>query len=169
MGQSRYLRLIAACLLLGLAACAPAERADGSGPSGEELRQALLRTDREFSEASQAQGAAKAFADYMTEDAVMLPNGAHIVEGSERIKEFLDGDADSELTWEPLRAEVSASGDLGYTYGTYEYRAADADGKLAVGYGKYVSIWKRQPDGEWKWVLDTGNPSPAPSQPDAGE
>jgi ketosteroid isomerase-like protein len=56
-------------------------------------------------------------------------------------------------------ADISASGDLGYTYGTYEFRAKD--GKLIVEHGKYTSIWKQR-DGKWKVVLDMGNASPEP-------
>jgi ketosteroid isomerase-like protein len=57
------------------------------------------------------------------------------------------------LRWEPLGAEVS--GNLGYTYGLY---------RSSNGYGKYVSVWKKQRDGSWKIVVDAGNTSPAPAK-----
>jgi ketosteroid isomerase-like protein len=56
-------------------------------------------------------------------------------------------------------ADISASGDLGYTYGTYEFRAVGKDGNPVVEHGKYTSIWKKQRDGSWKVVLDMGNAS----------
>jgi ketosteroid isomerase-like protein len=52
---------------------------------------------------------------------------------------------------------MAASGDFGYTYGTFEFRSRDKEGKLVSNYGKYTSIWKRQKDGSWKVVLDMGN------------
>jgi ketosteroid isomerase-like protein len=73
---------------------------------------------------------------------------------------FLD-DKNNRLIWTPVGADISASGDLGYTYGNYEFHSKDKDGKAAVEYGKYTSIWKLQKDGSWKVVLDMGNASPA--------
>ena len=71
---------------------------------------------------------------------------------------FLD-DKDNHLSWTPVGADISASGDLGYTYGTYEFRSIGKDGKTSVEQGKYTSIWKMQKDGSWKVVLDMGNTS----------
>jgi ketosteroid isomerase-like protein len=61
------------------------------------------------------------------------------------------------LTWEPLYADISVSGDLGYTYGLFASHTKT--GKL-LGRGKYVTIWKKQRDGTWKYVLDGGNEGP---------
>jgi ketosteroid isomerase-like protein len=66
------------------------------------------------------------------------------------------------LTWTPVKADMSVSGDLGYTYGNYVYTAKDKDGKVVVNYGKYTSIWKKQKDGQWKVIVDVGNSSPDP-------
>jgi ketosteroid isomerase-like protein len=72
---------------------------------------------------------------------------------------FLD-QKDNHLTWTPVGADISASGDLGYTYGTFEFRSKDKDGKPIIEHGKYTSIWKKQKDGSWKVALDMGNASP---------
>jgi len=66
------------------------------------------------------------------------------------------------LTWTPVKAEMSKSGDLGFTYGNYVFTAKNKDGKLVAGYGKYTSIWKKQEDGQWKVLVDMGNDSPDP-------
>jgi ketosteroid isomerase-like protein len=60
----------------------------------------------------------------------------------------------------PVGADVSSTGDLGYTYGTFEFSSTGKDGKPQVEHGKYTSIWKKQGDGSWKVVLDMGNASP---------
>jgi ketosteroid isomerase-like protein len=68
------------------------------------------------------------------------------------------------LTWQPTRADVSRSGDLGYTVGSFERKSSDPQGNPAVRRGKYVTIWKKQADGNWKVVVDIGNldqPPPA--------
>ncbi len=58
------------------------------------------------------------------------------------------------LTWEPLQSD--ASGDLGYTNGTYEARFRDAKGNAMTRTGRYLTIWKKQADGSWKVVRDIG-------------
>jgi len=88
---------------------------------------------------------------------VEVPNGGPVISGKVNIAPgmtFLD-DPNNRLTWTPVGGDISASGDLGYTYGTFEFRAKDK-----VDYGKYTSIWKLQKDGSWKVVLDMGNASP---------
>jgi ketosteroid isomerase-like protein len=59
--------------------------------------------------------------------------------------------------WQPVKADVSRSGDLGYTYGPYKSLAGDVKG---AEQGHYVRIWKRQTDDNWKVVLDILNPLP---------
>jgi ketosteroid isomerase-like protein len=65
------------------------------------------------------------------------------------------------LTWEPLKAD--ASGDLGYTFGNWARKSKTAAGSDTTVYGNYVSIWKRQADGSWKYVFDSGNGTPGPT------
>jgi ketosteroid isomerase-like protein len=61
-------------------------------------------------------------------------------------------------------ADISSSGDMGYTYGTYEFASSDRNGKPVVDHGKYTTIWKKQKDGSWKVVLDMGNAGIEPPQ-----
>jgi ketosteroid isomerase-like protein len=51
---------------------------------------------------------------------------------------------------------MAASGELGYTYGTYQLKSRATDSLMGVG--KYATIWIKQADGTWKAILDTGNP-----------
>jgi ketosteroid isomerase-like protein len=69
------------------------------------------------------------------------------------------------LTWWPAYADVSRAGDLGWTTGPYEYRDKPTDEKPADT-GHYFTIWRRQPDGSFKFVLDLGAPHPAPDAPE---
>lgn len=69
------------------------------------------------------------------------------------------------LTWSALFADVSDDGTLGYTYGRYESHRPGPDGKEAVRGGFFLTIWKRQPDGTWRYVMDNGAPDrPAPGK-----
>jgi len=123
----------------------------------------LKRLEGEFMKAAAEKGS-QGYMSYYADDSVEVPNGGPLIQGKGEIAKgmgFLD-DRSNRLTWTPVGADISASGDLGYTYGNYEFDAKDKEGKPSVQYGKYTSIWKRQKDGSWKVVLDMGNASPDP-------
>jgi ketosteroid isomerase-like protein len=61
------------------------------------------------------------------------------------------------LSWEPLFADISKSNDLGYTYGVYKVQMDSPEGSTVDKEGTYVTIWKKDKNGDWKFVLDTGN------------
>jgi len=121
----------------------------------------LKQLEAEFMKAAAEKGS-QGYMSYYAEDSVELPNGAPAIQGKANIAKsmgFLD-DKTNHLSWTPVGADIS--GDLGYTYGTYEFRSKDKDGKPTVEYGKYTSIWKLQQDGTWKVVLDMGNATAQP-------
>ena len=131
----------------------------------DQEKAALMRTDVEFSAAAQKIGVGEAFLRYADEYATMLPAGKKAVNGLEAIRaEFADFPRGATLVWTPVLVQVARSGDLGYTLGTYESRRTGADGKPVTSYGKYCSVWKKQKDGGWKWVVDVGTPSPEPGK-----
>ncbi len=110
-----------------------------------------------------AEHGSQGYLSYYADDAVEVPNGTPLIQGKANIAKtmgFLD-QKDNHLTWTPVGADISASGDLGYTYGTFEFHSKDKDGKPVVNHGHYTSIWKKLQDGSWKVVLDMGNEGPA--------
>ena len=112
----------------------------------------ILKTDKEFSKASSTIGMKKAFIQYMDDDGTLLrPNHKPIIGANAILYLTEQNDSTYSLTWEPSSAQVSASGDLGYSYGIYNLQLQDT-----TLHGTYVSIWK-QKDGKWKFVLDSGN------------
>jgi ketosteroid isomerase-like protein len=148
-------RAAAAALALLAAAALPADE--------DKEKAALLSTDAAFSKMSEEKGALAAFLAYADEGVTMLPAGANPETGKDGVRRVFDGmPAGASLVWKPVTAVIAKAGDLGYTIGNYEARGSGADGKPMVRYGKYVSIWKRQPDRSWKFVVDIGNASPAP-------
>lgn len=108
-----------------------------------------------------AEHGSQGYLSYYADDAVEVPDGAPILQGKESIARttgFLDN-KQNHLTWTPVGAGISTSGDLGYTYGNCEFRSTGKGGKPVVAYGKYNTIWRKQRDGAWKVVLDMGNSS----------
>ena len=126
-------------------------------------KEKLLQTDKDFSETSLKLGAAEAFNQYLTEDALELPAGKNAVQGRDNIYNMMkDNQGDYKLEWTPQYAEVAKSGELGYTWGTYISSYNDEKGVEQKNYGKYLNIWKKQTDGSWKVAVDMGNSSPKP-------
>jgi len=120
-----------------------------------ELKVEILETDRAFSALSQSKGLRNAFMDFIDNDAVLLrPNSLPLAGGQAMDLIIRSNDSLSVLTWEPKKVEISNSGDLGYTYGVYSRKPGNED---TVYFGTYVTIWKRQPGGKWKFVLQSGN------------
>jgi ketosteroid isomerase-like protein len=120
----------------------------------------LLQLEADFMKAALERGA-EGYMSYYADDAVEVPNGADSIHGKANIAKTMSflNDKNNQLTWTPVDAGISISGDLGWTSGTYEFRTKGKDGKPKVDHGKYTTIWKKQPDGNWKVVLDMGNAS----------
>ncbi|MGB5288558.1 MAG: DUF4440 domain-containing protein [Ignavibacteriaceae bacterium] len=123
----------------------------------------LIQTDKDFSHTSLKLGAAEAFNKFLTEDALELPAGKNPVEGRKNIYDMMKGNqGDYTLEWTPQYAEVAKSGELGYSWGTYVLSYKNEKGEEQKSYGKYLNIWKKQTDGNWRVAVDMGNNSPEP-------
>ena len=145
---------LAITLLLAVVAF-PNTRPSASAAGGADT---LRRLEAEFMKAAAERGS-QGYMSYYAEDAAELPNGVDMLLGKEAIAKtmgFLD-QKDNHLTWTPVHADMAASGDLGYTYGTFVFQANDKDGKPVSHSGKYATIWKKQKDGTWKVAMDMGN------------
>jgi len=125
----------------------------------------ILEADKAFSEQSLMNGSNAAFSSFMAEDATLLRDNLYPLTGFTRIDSLLHSRNDSAFTlsWEPLYADVAASGDLGYSYGIWTYQLK-ADSTASVQ-GSYVTIWKKK-QGKWEWVLDCGNEGLEPASKD---
>ncbi|HKR60248.1 MAG TPA: nuclear transport factor 2 family protein [Pyrinomonadaceae bacterium] len=115
-------------------------------------RKSLLGRDYEFSQSSAKEGVVAAFTKYAAEDVRVFRNDHFPFVGKQAIPEALSGTKGT-LTWDPAFADASRSGDLGYTYGTYEVKT---DGALTAK-GNYMRFW-RKIDGAWRVVLDVADP-----------
>lgn len=113
----------------------------------------LIMVDSAFSALCKEKGMNHAFLYYVAEDGVMLrPNSMPVIGKNKIVDLFQNNDSNIEFSWHPLYAMVAKSGELGYTYGTYKIDTGNSKQK-----GTYVSVWKKNKNGEWKFVLDSGN------------
>lgn len=142
------------CLTLVLGACNPNENSTKKIDLLAE-QNLLLETDKDFSQLSVQKGMKAAFIEYIDSNGVLLRPGKIPIIGAHAIDYLIQiNDTSYSMNWEPQKAVVSESADLGYTYGLYAVHPNEKD---TIMYGTYVSIWKKQKDGSWKFVLDSGN------------
>ncbi len=134
-------------------------------PSDEGLLRAL---DEQWS-ATAAKNDIDGTVAFYAENAVLLPPNALIATDAKAIRASWAGllGPNTDLSWKVSGAEVASSGELGYVYGTYALTIRDPKGGSPVhDVGKFVEIWKKQADGQWKCIIDTYNsdlPAPAAS------
>ncbi len=140
-----------ALLLIAGASLSIAQKAN---PNDDE--QAIRKLDKEWSAAAQTKDVDKTVSFY-SDDASALPFNAPIATGKDQIRQVwahltsLPGFA---LTFGPTKIEVAKSGDLAYDVGTFELKSNDAQGNVNTEVGKYVVVWKKQPDKQWKAIID---------------
>ena len=121
-------------------------------------RDAMMATDAAFSAAAYPDVGA-AFAAFAAPDVAKIDVGP-IVYGREAVAAlFGPADPTHRLEWGPVDGVVASTGDLGFTIG-YARSIVVATGQ--TGWIKYLTIWKKQRTGEWRYVQDGGNGMPAP-------
>jgi ketosteroid isomerase-like protein len=148
-------------LLFSLAVCAMsvqtaafAQTADAAPDYAEEVMQA----DRDFSAMAKTDGLGEAFATYMDSvDGRIIRGRSEPLRGEDAIRESYSSIPDPViLHWYPEEGFASEAGDFGATWGSYEvHRDGDMD-TPAHERGRYLTVWRRNADGEWRGILDMG-------------
>jgi len=118
----------------------------------EEERNSLLAADRAWSQTTKD---LDKFLSYYTPDATSYPPGMPAVTGTDELRKMFGTMTSApgfSLTWTATKADVASSGDLGHTAGTYEMSMAGT-----MDRGKFITLWKKQPSGEWKVTDDIFN------------
>jgi uncharacterized protein (TIGR02246 family) len=151
------------CLVVLLSACTKVPEVD--------TREADAKAIKDVEAAMMKSATAKdvdAFVAFYTDDASILSPNAPIFTGKQAIKEGIKpmlSDPQFSLTLMPTHVEVSKSGDLAFSQGPYKMSFSDVRGNKFEDEGKYLTVWRKLPDGKWKVVEDTMNsdlPLPPP-------
>ncbi|MEO6612401.1 MAG: DUF4440 domain-containing protein [Chitinophagaceae bacterium] len=132
------------------------------------VKNEVISADIAFSKLSADSGYQKAFVAYAAENMVRLnPRQSATFGRNQLIEEFkkdTGSPADAPtLTWKPLHVEVADAGDFASAFGDWEIRTRLPGNKDTILYGNYITVWKKQSDGTWKFILDGGNPTPGPT------
>src|SRR6476659_3703265 len=148
------MRLAAIVVLLALSVVA----------QGQSALHDMVKTEQAFSNMAEEKNTRDAFMTFIADDGLLFRPGA--VNGKKWMQEHPVPPSDKNplLAWQPAFAGMSASGDMGFTTGPWEFKADRGDGKPS-GYGDFVTVWKKQADGTWKFVVDLGISHPQPGGP----
>ena len=114
------------------------------------FRESLLKADRALSSSVSQRGMTAAFQDVVADDALLLYDGAPLVQGRDKVVALLAAQVElkvNRIQWLPLVVSVSSDGLVGATWGAISVRSARSD---STRFGKYISTWRRPPNGEWK-------------------
>jgi len=121
----------------------------------------VFAMERAFSAYSGEYGFREAFDHFIVDDMVKMDPGLLPVKGRANVLATLPSYSEHlSITWEPSGGGISASKDMGYTYGIYTATSTDDDGTVNKGYGKYMTIWQKNAAGKWQVVFDGGNSLP---------
>ena len=113
--------------------------------------QRLVDTELSFAKTAAEKGTKSAFLEFLADDGVMFQPDA--VNG----KTYWNGRGESAglLTWHPVFADISASGVLGYTTGPWSFSPKKEENN-STAFGDFITVWQKQADGSFKFVLDIG-------------
>jgi ketosteroid isomerase-like protein len=139
-----------------------------AAPDKARLKVELAAMEDAFCTMAKEQGINAAFAHFAAPDVAFIDTDPRQFRGAAAVQQRMGPDQPGvSLTWSAYFTDVSDDGTLGYNYGRFESRRPGRDGLEIVRGGWFLSIWKRQPDGSWKYVMDTGVPDRPPAPPAA--
>ncbi len=125
--------------------------------------EAIRRADSAFSRDAATIGTGVAFGRYAADDAQMFSGPGEFINGPEAISRSFGSPAlEVALTWHPVHGEISEAGDLGYTVGNAVATSVREAGASMKSYSKYLTVWRRQRDGSYRYVVDGGSARPSP-------
>ena len=119
---------------------------------------AIMKADADFNQAV-ADRNVNRFLSFIAEGATFNGGTPGEIRGRDAIAKdwapFFEP-AGPRLTWKPTKAEVLGAGDLGYSVGASEFRTT-AGTQTTARRGNYLTVWRKQADGAWRVVYDTGS------------
>lgn len=152
------LLLAAALILPGCIVVNNSGRRTYSPVVGEEE---LLQADRNFADATHARGI-DGWMSFFANDAIRIKYRGGMVKGYDAVRATdtpLISDTTITLNWQPLEAQVFQYGGVGITIGTSQVVSRVGANKGEVTYrGRYTTLWRRDANGQWKVIMDTGYP-----------
>jgi len=124
----------------------------------------LLKRDAEWADVASAGKDIDRIISYWSDDAVVIPQGQPVVEGKAAIRAFVTASLQIpgfKIHWRSEKVAFSPDGKLAYMQGTNETTVLGPNGAPLTLPGRSVTVWRLEPDGQWRCVVDTWNDPPA--------
>ena len=132
--------------------CQTEKNQDSIEGTKKEIRDA----EKAFETMAAEKGVAEAFWFYADSTAVIKRQNDTLIHGKDAIRNYYSGDfyKNASVKWSPDFIDVSSNGDMAYTFGKYVWKSKDSSGNPIEFTGVFHTVWKRQLNGEWKYVWD---------------
>ena len=131
-------------------------------------RTQLLRRDAEWAVAASEGRDVERILSYWTDDAFVLPPGLPAVVGKVALREYIKSSLQIpgfRITWTSTDVTFSPDAKLAYMFGRSALTMNAPDGTPMTTRGRGITIWRREPDREWRCVVDIWNAEPAAQRP----
>ena len=148
-----------------------AQSTAGSQPENASNMQPVERIlrdlDAQWSKAAAAKDVERTIAYYSNEATIFPPNAtkATTKEAIRSIWKDLLATPGLVINWKPASVQLAKSGEMAWVSGLYEMTMNDISGKPINDHGKYLEVWEKQTDGQWKCVADMWNSDLVASTP----
>jgi len=123
----------------------------------------LSETIDSYRQAVQQKGVVEGFRQFLAEEATMLTTGHSPISGRDAICEYLATLPITKLTWKPFYIDMAASCDLAYSLGSFQLHLRNDSGGIDIVPGNYITVWRKQSNGNWLCVFDAGQSGPPPA------
>jgi len=143
-------------LLSILLSCSSLKSSNENKTNNGNAKQEIEKAEKDFAQMAADKGIAEAFYFFADSNATIRRQKDTLIHGKEAIKIFYSTPFYQKATvkWSPDFVAASMDGDMGYTYGKYVWSSTDSTGKAISFNGVFHTVWKKQPDGSWKYVWD---------------
>jgi ketosteroid isomerase-like protein len=129
-----------------------------------EEKQRLLRRDADWARLASEGRDIEGMLSYWTDDAIVIPPGLPAVVGKSALRQYVESSMKIpgfSIKWTTTDVTFSPDGNLAYMMSNNEVRMNAPDGTTTTTAGRAVTIWRREPDGEWRCVVDVWNAGPS--------
>ena len=130
----------------------------------EHERQRLLQRDAEWAALASEGREIERMISYWTDDARVYPPGLPVVSGKAALRQYVENALaipGFHITWTSSEASLSPDGQLAFVLSMNAVTLPGPDGRLVTAHGRAVTVWRREPGGDWQCAVDIWNDGPA--------
>lgn len=133
----------------------------------EKERAAILEADKEWSAAAAEGRDVDRIVSFWADDAKVFAPAMPVIVGKEAIRQFIQKSLAMpgfQIRWQTDEVVVTSDGSMAYATGTNVTKFQDEQGKEITVPGKSVTVWRKEPSGAWKCIVDIWNENPPAQQ-----